>query len=188
MPPSQPHTSIIQLNSECELWEQLEQANAALRAKDNEIWSLTKFKVAYTVSQQSSHSGSISTMSRGTRTPVLPPVGVKGKDWKLINSMGLDHDKAQYNQIMHGLCQCAAEAGMEEGKQIHAQTHGCLTQYYNVACKRLPMLAQFKNDWVSNEFLKQTLCDCCKYNLKVKEEGGMDAENGEGEEFGSSDD
>lgn len=31
---------------------------------------------------------------------VRRPVGVKGKDWELVEAMGLENDRAQYNQIM----------------------------------------------------------------------------------------
>ncbi|KAG8991956.1 hypothetical protein FRB94_012134 [Tulasnella sp. JGI-2019a] len=161
-PPGKSITAGSQLQLECELQEKLSKATA-------EIQSLTKYKVAYTI----------------MLVPQL--AGVKGKDWKLVELIGLENDKAQYNQIICGLCQCMAEAGMEEGKRIHAQAHGRLTQYYNVACERFLMLACFGNDWVSKEFLKQNLHDRCKYNLKVKEEAGENPEDGE-DRSGSNDD
>lgn len=46
------------------------------------------------------------------------------------------------------------------------------------------MLGRFENDWVSKEFLKQNLRDRRKYNPKVKEEAGANAEDGEDGEDG----
>ncbi|EPQ54398.1 hypothetical protein GLOTRDRAFT_111248 [Gloeophyllum trabeum ATCC 11539] len=93
--------------------------------------------------------------SNASHEPVLKPKGSAGQGICLIEVMGLQDDVEQYNTILRDVRDLVHSAQLDWTVDYREQPMADLGNLFAVARQRHPILARFKNDWVTSEIVKQ---------------------------------